>query len=273
MLLFLIGFSIWVPIRQGKEIVKFTKEEPIPVEVEDIPSREIDVRNLVERLEVFRSDLSDNETEAEIALSADDINLAIAHFDALKELRGTFRVTSISDEALNVDICYQLNGPPRLAKDGEDGPITSDPRYLVAKMKATPQLGSRELALRVDGLDADGADIPDGFMGHFSTLRIFDQTRTELPEDNELIANVMAQLTKAQIDGDKLVLARIPGDPIPDVVTDDQFLGSGGKIAKFLGAAMIGFLVLAGIMLFLGYRTQMRKLRSEEEIKDLPPGV
>ncbi len=26
-----------------------------------------------------------------------------------------------------IDICYQLNGRPRLAKEGEDGPITADP--------------------------------------------------------------------------------------------------------------------------------------------------
>ena len=105
-------------------------------------------------------------------------------------------------------------------------------------------------------------------MGHFSTLRIFEQSK-----DHEIIGPVMGMLTSAAIEGDQLVLSRIPGDPIPDVVTDEQFQKSGGKIALFLGGAVVLFLAFAGLVLFVGYRTQLRKIREEEKTNTLDSGA
>ncbi|MGB1128529.1 MAG: hypothetical protein ACPG4K_00665 [Haloferula sp.] len=260
MLVFLIGFSIWLPFRQADEIEKFTQEAPAPVPSLKIPEHEVEARDLVERLEVFRSELSDKETEAVIRLTAQDLNLAIAQFPPLEELRGTFHVDAIEDGKIKASICYQLNGRPRLAKEGEEGPITADPRYLVATLEAIPRLTKRELILSVEDLDVPETEVPEGFMGHFSTLRIFEQSK-----DHEIIGPAMSVLTKAAVEGHEVVLARIPGDPIPDVVTDEQFQESGGKIALFLGGAIVLFLVFAGLVLFIGYRAQLRKIQETEK--------
>ncbi|MBK1827527.1 hypothetical protein [Haloferula rosea] len=260
MLVFLIGFSVWLPFRQADEIEKFTQEQPAPVPALQISDFETETTSLVERLENFRSSLADQDAEAIIELDAQDLNLAIAQFEPLEELRGTFHVDAVKDDLLHVSICYQLNGRPRLAKEGEDGPITADPRYLVGTLKARPLLTKRELVLSVDALEVPNSEVPEGFMGHFSTLRIF-----EAAKDHEVIGPAMAQLTSAQIEGDKLVLSRIPGAPIPDVVTDEQFQKSGGKIAIFLGAGVLVFLIFAGLVLFIGYRTQLRKIQEQEK--------
>ncbi len=265
MLVFLIGFSIWTPFRQATEIEKFTKEAPEPLSVLSLETEEVPARELQERLEVFRSDLSDDQKEARIELSAKDINLAIAMFPALEELRESFLVRAIDDGDLVIDICYQLNGRPRLAKEGENGPITADPRYLIGTIHGHPMLTKRELVLQVDRLDVPEAEVAEGFMGHFSTLRIFEKSLND-PE----IGPVMAKLTYAGLEGNKLVLARVPGDPIPDVVTDDAFQKSGGKIAIFLGGAALIFIVIAGTLLYFGYRKQLEKLRESEETNETP---
>ena len=127
-------------------------------------------------------------------------------------------------------------------------------------------LTKRELVLQVDSLDVPGSEVAEGFMGHFSTLRIFEKSLND-PE----IGPVMAKLTQAKLEGGKLVLARIPGDPIPDVVTDDLFQKTGGKIAVFLGGAALIFIVLAGTVLYLGYRKQLQKLQESEETNEDAP--
>lgn len=266
MLVFLIGFSIWTPFRQATEIEKFTREAPEPLPVLSLETEEIPARELRERLELFRSDLSDDEKEVRIELSAKDMNLAIAMFPAIEELRKSFLVKKIEDGALIIDICYQLNGRPRLAKEGEDGPITADPRYLIGTIHGHPMLTKRELVLQVDSLDVPNAEVAEGFMGHFSTLRIFEKSLKD-PE----IGPVMAKLTYAGLEGNKLVLARIPGDPVPDVVTDEAFQKSGGKIAMFLGGAALIFIVLAGAILYWGYRKQLQKLQESEETNEPSP--
>lgn len=259
MLLFLIGFSIWVPFRQAAAIEKFTKAEPAPVPVADIETNPAPANQLAERLELFRSQLADEKAPARVELSADDLNLAIASFPQLAELRGALHVTSISDDQIHADICYTLNGRPRLAKDGEEGPITSDPRYLVGQLAVTPFLSKRELSLRVESLDVPGSTVDEGFMGHFSTLRIFEKYL-----EDPVIGDAMGKLTAATIDGDKLVLTRVPGDPVPDVVTDQQFSKGGSRVVMFVGGAMLLFLIVAGTILFIGYRAQLRKIQEKE---------
>ena len=56
-LVFLIGFSAWMPFRQAAEIEKFTKPDPAPLEIDPIAGNETKVNALVERLEAFRAGL------------------------------------------------------------------------------------------------------------------------------------------------------------------------------------------------------------------------
>lgn len=268
MLVFLIGFTIWIPFRQAAEMEKFTRAEPVPLEVTGVVGNEAAVNALVERLEGFRSELADDEREARLALDADDLNLAIAAFPVVAELRESFRVREIADERLVIDICYRLNGRPRLARDGEDGPVTADPRYLVGTLHGHPMLSGGEVVLKVDELEVPGSEVPDGFMGHFSTLRIFEQALDDSP-----LGPVFAKLTRAGIEGERLVIARVPGEPLPDVITDEQFRKGGGKVAIFLGGAALAFLLLAGSVLYVGYRAQLKKLQAEEQTNPEEPGA
>lgn len=256
----LIGFSIWLPFRQADEIEKFTRKEPVDRPVATIEGNEPAVNALVERLETFRRDATgDGDKEASIALDAAELNLAIAMSPLLEELRGSFHVREIRDNELVIDICYRLNGRPRLARDGEDGFVTSDPLYLVGTIYGRPVLMRRELTLQVDRLEVPGSEIPEGFMHHFSSLRIFEKATKD-----ETVGPVMAALTRAELKDGKLVLARIPGETPPETISNDAFRSGGGRIIRFLGAGAVLFLIFAGIMIFIGIRRQRRAERETE---------
>ena len=259
MLIFLVGFAIWTPFRQAEQIEKFTAPQPQPTPVTEVEPARADA--LKSRLRSFHQTLDSTEQHTEIALDADDLNRAIATFEPLAELRETFWVEAIHDDHIRVSICYQLNGRPRFTRDDEPGFITSDPRYLIGKIHVRPELTKRELVLEVDELNVPEKEIPEGFMGHFSTLRIFERFL-----DDEMIGGAMAQLTATRLEDGQLILERDPGQPVPGVVSDEAFQRSGGKIALFLGGAIILFLIFAGSVLFIGYRKQLHKLEAAEKI-------
>lgn len=261
MLLFLIGFTAWMPFRQAAEIEKFTAPAPAPLAVDPIEGNEPKVNDLVARLEAFRNELQgDAAKTARIELTAEDLNLAIAAFEPVKELRTSFRVREITADALVIDICYKLNGRPRLAKDGEDGPLASDPRYLIGTLKGRPELMRRELVLKVDALEVPGAAVPEGFMNHFSTLRIFEKSLKD-----PLLGPAMAAMTRARLENGKMVLARIPGETPPDVVSDADFKKGGGRLITWLGIGACAFLAFAALMVFFGIRRQKRAERENPQ--------
>ena len=257
MLVFLIGFTAWMPFRQAAEIEKFTVAAPTPLAVNPIEGNEAKVNDLVARLEAFRNGLQDDVTKpARIELGADDLNLAIAAFTPVEELRGSFRIREITADALLIDICYKLNGRPRRSKEGEEGLMSSDPRYLIGTIKGHPQLMRRELVLKVDALEVPGSVVPEGFMNHFSTLRIFEKSLKD-----PLLGPAMAVMTRATLEDGKMVLARIPGEVPPDVISDADFKKGGGRLITWLGIGACAFLAFAALMVFYGIRRQKKAER------------
>ena len=136
-MVFLIGFSILTLFRQFNEIAKFTGTKPVPVAISSLESREPELNRLAERIETFRQQLA-GDGETSLALSADDLNLAIAAYEPLKELRGTFHVTEIAGNNLRVAISFPLNGRPRFARDDEPGWIASALVAIAAAMIFSP---------------------------------------------------------------------------------------------------------------------------------------
>ena len=263
-LLFLIGFSAWIPFRQADEIEKFTAPSPAPLPIEAIEGNEPRVNQLVERLEAFRQQLhGDTSVPARLELDASDLNLAIAAFDPVRDLRGSFRIREITGDHLVIDICYKLNGRPRLARDDEENTITSDPRYLIGTLKGRPQLTRRELVLKVDSLEVPSATVAEGFMNHFETLRIFEDSLK-----HPTLGPAMAAMTRAEISNGKLILSRLPGESPPDLVSDDDMRKGGSRLITWLGIGACIFLAFAALMVVLGIRKQRRDAKTNDTRDD-----
>ena len=231
---FLIGFSVLTLFRQFNEIAKFTDEKPVAIEISSTVGKESELQNLTERVETFRQQLG-TEAETSLALSADDLNLAIASDEAFKELRGTFRVLTIEGKTARIAISFPLNGKPRLTRAGEKSWITSDSRYLNGTMVAHPALLKKEVVLSLDTLEVPGKKVAP-----------------------EFIVPIMAKITRVAIVDGKIVLTHKPGENPPDTITDAQVDSGSGRLFTALGIAAVCFLAFAGIIVFIGIRNKAR---------------
>ena len=252
-MVFLIGFYILTLFRQFNEIAKFTGEKPVAQQVSPLENQEPALNALAERIEEFRQQLAGDE-EATLALSADELNLAIAAYKPFKDLRGTFRVLAADGETLRIAISFPLNGKPRLARDGETGWITSDPRFLNGTLVARPSLLKREIVLLIDDIEVPGSNVPKEFIGQMSPYRITERYLTH-PD----LGPAMAKLTRVGIADGRLVLSRIPGETPADNITDAQVDRAGGRFFTILGVAASVFLIFAGVIIFIGLRSKARR--------------
>lgn len=247
-MLFLIIFSVSVLFRQFNEIAKFTDETPQPQPIETLENRENELNSLAEKLETFRQALADGET-AILELNAHELNLAIAAYEPFKDLRSTFRIVEITPEALRARISFQLNGKPRLGKDGESGWVQSDPRYLNATMVALPGLLQKEVILQIRHIEVEGAEVPTEFEQQMSPYRI-----AERYIGTEGIGTVMAQLTSVELGDGTIRFIKTKGEIPADTVTDEQVDLASKRIFIFFGIAACGFLLFTAIIIFLSLR-------------------
>ncbi|MCB1132306.1 MAG: hypothetical protein KDN05_14345 [Verrucomicrobiae bacterium] len=249
-MVFLIGFSVLTLFRQFGEIEKFTAEKPVSIEVSTLDGGEARLNALAERLEGFRQELA-GDKQATLALDAEELNLAIAAYEPFKELRGTFRISEIGDEAMRIAISFPLNGKPRLSREGEDGLVTSDARYLNGTLVARPGLLSREIVLQIDEIEVPGAKVPDEFTGQMSPYRITERYVTD-----PVLGKAMAKLTKVSLADGKLVLEKVPGEQPADVIGPEKVDAARNRLFTVLGLAACLFLLVAGAIVFIGLRAK-----------------
>ncbi len=251
-MVFLIGFSVSVLFRQSNEIAKFTDEKPAVVDVSPLEDREAELNRLAEKLETFRLAVSDGES-ASMELTAEEMNLAIAAYEPFKDLRGMLRVASISPEEIRLEISFQLNGRPRLAKEGEGGWITSDPRYLNGIMVAKPGLLNKEVVLQISDIEVPGKTVAEGFLGQMSPYRI-----AERYVGKEGIGGVMAELTSVELAEGTVRFVKTAGATPKDTITNAQVDSASQRLFKFFAVAACLFLLFVAFVIFVGLRLKRR---------------
>ena len=254
-MIFLVVFSTWGLFRQYHEIAKFTAVAPLPVEISSLDDREGEINPLAEKLEKFRQELG-GEDETTLALTPAELNLAIAAYEPFKELRGTFRVLAVEGQTLRIGISFKLNGKPRFAREGENGWIASDPRYLNATVVARPQLLGREVVLKLDSMDVPNAKVPVEFIEQMSPYRITERYLAE-----PRIGPAMAKLTAVEVRDGRVVLRRRPGEVPGDHISDAQVDYASSRLFTVLGIVACAFLVFVGILIQVRLRARGRGAR------------
>jgi len=248
MMIFLIGFSIYALFKQAAEIARFTAEKPALIALQNLDGQEARLNDLAEKLEKFRQDLS-ADSEVSLALTAEELNLAIAAYPAFEELRGTLKVSQIDVESIRLVIAFPLNGAPRFAKKSEPGWIASDMRYLNGTLIAHPALFKKEVVLQITAIEVPGASVPAPFIGRMSPYRIAERYLTD-----PLLGPAMAQLTRVSLADGKLVFTRNPNEKPLDLITDEQVDSASRRLFTALGIAATLFLIFAAIVIIISHR-------------------
>jgi hypothetical protein len=256
--IFLIIFSVVVLFRQFNEIAKFTETKPVKVKVETILDREAELNGLAHKIERFRMDVMDGKS-AVLEMNANELNLAIATYEAFKDLRGNIRIGEITREQMKLDISFELNGKPRIGKKGESGWVASDPRYLNGVMTASPGLLNKEVVLRVEDIDVSHAPVPREFVEGFPPYRI---ASTYVGESE--IGKVMAALTNVELGDGVIRFVREEGEIPKDTVTKAEVDQSSQRLFTFLGIAASIFLFLVAVIIFVGVRAKKRQIILED---------
>lgn len=252
-MLFLIGFSISVLFRQANAIAKFTGDKPALVDISPLEDREAELNRLAEKLETFRLAVIDGES-ATLGLTAEEMNLAIAAYEPFRDLRGMLRVVSVSPEEIRLEISFQLNGRPRLSKEGEGGWITSDPRYLNGTMVAKPGLLNKEVVLQISEIEVPGKTVAEWFLGQMSPYRI-----AERYVGKEGIGAVMSELTSVELADGSVRFVKTAGVKPKDTITKAQVDDASRRLFGFFAVAACLFLLFVAVVIFVGLRLKKRR--------------
>lgn len=252
-MVFLIGFSVSVLFRQSAAIAEFTDEKPALIPAEPLEDREPELNRLAEKLETFRLAV-DGEESAEMTLTAEEMNLAIAAYEPFKDFRGTLRVASVSPREIRLEISFPLNGRPRLAKEGEAGWIASDPRFLNGTMVAEPGLLNREIVLRIADIEVPGKKVAPEFIAQMSPYRV-----AERYVGGEGMGGVMAKLTAVELGEGTLRFVKTAGVIPSDTITREQVDSASQKLFIFFAVAASLFLLFVAFVIFLGLRLKKRR--------------
>ena len=254
---FLIVFSVVVLFRQSNAISKFTDTKPTKAQIESIEDREQELNKIAEKIERFRISVMDGKSSV-LELSVEELNLAIATYDAFKEMRGMLRVREITQDRMTFDISFKLNGRPRLAKKEEGAIVTSDPRYLNGILITEPSLMNNEVVLKVRDIDVTSGEVAKEFIEQMSPYRIAEK----YVGDSD-IGKVMATLTQVELADGVIRFVKVEGEITKDNFTNEEVDQSSHRLFKALGIAASIFLFFVAIIIFLGLRSKKRQGNSE----------
>jgi len=199
-MVFLVGFVIWNLFKLDDEIGKFTTDTPVETPTPDLLEHSAAFNAYKAKLQLFQ-DAVGKKQDADLRLTADDINFAIAA-DKIRfqDLQKTFSVTSIGDGKLHIQISFPLRGKP----------MSGELRYLNGTMLAVPILAGDEIVLEVESITSPGTEVttvPEGFIGQMSPYRIAQRY-----VDDEDLGPWMKKLTAVSIDDATLVLSYVQAD-------------------------------------------------------------
>lgn len=240
--LFLISVSIYSLVQQNKEIDRFTEAEPMTITPLAIEGQEAEMNELHARMQRFRDELvSKPDQDVSLSLSATDLNRVLATMEPLQNYKPYFFVEAIRDGRIIALHHRPMNGMPG----------TDKKRHLNSTATLRPVLAEKTLVFQVESLAVKNATVPPQFIAQIPPYRLGLEE-----QQDPVLGPVLKALTGMEAIGDQLVLRRKAGEIAAATVPNEKVDSAFQRILKVL---VCGFLVIAGLGVFLGLRLKAKR--------------
>lgn len=186
--LLIAGIASFAGYKIYKKTLSFTSEEPVSISVYKPSQKEYE--SVRARVDAFRKAL-DEDREAELVLTAADINTLISLDPELKELAGKVYVY-IEGGQIRADASIPLNQIP-----GFSG------RYLNGTVGLKISLENGVLIIHAENVIVDGEPLPEKFMEELRKVNL----AKDAYEDVET-AELIKKFKSIRIEGGKLIISK-----------------------------------------------------------------
>jgi hypothetical protein len=202
MVVFLVSVSVYSYFDHKDAFIKFSEESITPTEIASTTDAAANTA-LDKKFSDFGALVKDQKL-ATMDLSADEINLAIAHFEKLAEFKNTLFVTAITDKHIEARSSFPINA-------GFDGV-----RHVNGKLMLKPVIAQGSIFPIVDKVEADtGEPVPEKVLQAIPVL-MFAGYRND---DN--IKDVFHKLTKVEIQNGTLHITSEPDSTETPIIEMD----------------------------------------------------
>ena len=242
-----ISFAVWSFRQQTMNFGEFTEETEKKTALLPVPTED----SLTPRLQAFAKKIDANE-EADLRLSANDLNEIVARYDDLEPLRGTLFVQTIEGGLLKGDFAVPLAS----TKDLPEAVTTvldlgRRDHYLQATFTGGLILSDGIPFLRFDELKSSRGEVPDPVTQAFSPLRL-------LPEEPAQAAT-MAKLTGLEIENGVVVASFSPEATPPSGRAEGEKMADQARKLVAVGALIF----LLTFILFIILLAKRRRAKNE----------
>lgn len=251
------GYSVK---KQTDSYKTFTETEPKPAPIANLEGQEAEINSLVNRLRHFDHEVS-NKRAAQVTLSTQDLNLAVANFDVLQSFRGQLSFEKITPEHLKGLLHYQFRSTGDLPEFVR-GPLNIEDRdnNLNGTFVGTPLLTDGKFILNMESITPSVGEIPEEFFIQISRFLISGQLELEFeenPEKEPELLTKLKKLTSLTLRDDSLTLGYSPDATPPSAQVEATALANKAKQMVALGA-IIFILTMILLIIVLSRRQKAR---------------
>ena len=204
----IVAVSYWTKSALDSLVNSYTDESALVLPIVEIEEEEL--LALTQRVETFRKTIDEDELEAQIELTADELNALIIHDEKMSSLKGKVYLDIVD---------RQIVGEVSLPLSDLDIPFGGG-RYFNGHGVFDVSLGRRGLSVKVEQLEINGKALPETFMKGFQGQNLLE--KADFDDDTEAF---MDRLKTVEILEESVILEVAPSadSATAEVVEGSEF--------------------------------------------------